>query len=161
MSKKNILTGHVSRVINGVPVILGPGDPAPDWVTNPALLASAATNRVTEERAPASKAKPAEDTRDEGNSAHPADGLDALNIKTLRTVAEDAGLAKSGSKQDLIDRIRATSAVDAPAKSDTEDSDAAIDGDRDQMLAKAADLGIEDADHLTDAELQAALENEE
>lgn len=151
MSKKRILTGHVSRIINGIPVVLGPGDPAPDWVTNPALIATA------EKSAPSADTVP-EATKTEETKA--VDELDALKITQLREVAEQAGVAKSGSKQELIDRIRAKRAADSDSGANSAEAEAA-GGDRDEMLAKAAELGIEDADQFTDDELQAALESQE
>lgn len=153
MSKK-VLTGHVSRVINGVPVILAPGDPAPDWVTNPELLADAPRK--------AAPATPAPPTATAPVTPSVGDGLDALNLKELQEAAEAAEVSKKGSKKEIADRIRAKQAAAEPAATSegAKESDES-NSDRGEMLAKAQELGIEDAEDLTDAELQAALENEE
>src|SRR5690606_33263274 len=78
------------------------------------------------------------------------DPLGGLGIKELRELAVSEGVAKSGSKQEIADRIRAKRAT-------VDDSDPGREG----LVEKAKSLGIEDADDLTDAELQAVLEQEE
>lgn len=152
---KRILNGHVARVIGGVLVTAGPGDAAPDWVTNPALIdapsAEPASTDASQPPAPApSASKPAP-------SDENTDDLSGLGIKELRDLAEATGVAKSGSKSEIADRIRAKRSEAKPQG----DAGAADDEatDRDALVTKATDLGIEDAENLTDDELNAAIES--
>lgn len=152
-NKKRILTGHVARVVAGVLVTAGPGDAAPDWVTNPALIAASEPEptRPAGETPPAStpvaKAKTAEETTTE------KDDLSDLGIDKLRELAEAAGVAKNGKKSEIAARIRAKRAEAAPA------GDAGETEDRDALVTTATELGIEDAESLTDDELTAAIES--
>lgn len=154
MSKKqNILNAHVARLVGGVLVTAGPGDVAPDWVTNTALFESAPeagepvkTPVVAAAPAPTSNAKPAEVT----------DDLSGLGIAELRDLAGTLELAKSGSKQVIAERIRAKRAADV---ADAAEQTASGDEDRDALVAAATDAGVDDADDLTDDELRAAIES--
>ncbi|WP_136057246.1 hypothetical protein [Microbacterium sp. K24] len=151
MSKKqNILNAHVARLVGGVLVTAGPGDVAPDWVTNTALFESAPevgepqeTPLVAAASTPAPKEKPVKVT----------DDLSDLGIAELREIASTLELAKSGSKKEIAERIRAKRSADAAEQAP------AGDEDRDALVAAATDAGIEDADELTDDELRAAIES--
>ena len=152
-NKKRILTGHVARVVAGVLVTAGPGDAAPDWVTNPALIAASESEptppagETPPAGTPASKTKTADETTTE------KDDLSDLGIAALRELAEAAGVAKNGTKAEIAARIRAKRAELAPA------GDAGETEDRDAPVATATELGIEDAENLTDDELTAAIES--
>lgn len=155
-SKKKILTGHVARVIDGTLVALGPGDPAPDWVTNPALFENADEDdggTPTSPPTPASTPAPKTETK---STDTPKDDLSELGIEDLRKLAEAAGVAKSGKKAEIAARIRAKREADAADAGDSGSSDET--GDRAALIEKAAALGIDDADSLTDDELAAAIE---
>lgn len=143
MSKNRILTGHVARVVNGIPVILGPGDVAPSWVTNPALLAEAPAK---------TKQAPKNDTETVSSTG---DELDNLTGKELSALADEVGVAKTGAKREIADRIRAKRAAGA-AETGNDDT-----SDRASLILKVQALGIEDADDLTDAELLSVLEEQE
>ncbi|MFJ4173405.1 hypothetical protein [Microbacterium sp. NPDC089696] len=152
-NKKRILTGHVARVVGGVLVAAGPGDPAPDWVTNPNLIAADDTastdtsgGQTPEPAAPAPKAADAE-----------KDDLSDLGIEALRDLAEKAGVAKSGKKTEIAARIRAKRAAGTPDGNDGAGDDG--NADHDVLVAKATALGVEDAEKLTDDELTAAIES--
>jgi hypothetical protein len=158
-NKKRILTGHVARIVGGVLVTAGPGDIAPDWVTNPALIAadevepSAPSTQTPPTKTAPKTAKP--DAADEEK-----DDLSDLGIEDLRALAVEAGVAKSGKKTEIAARIRAKRAEAKPA-GDAEESNDGETGDRDALVAKATALGIEDAGDLTDDELSAAIESVE
>ena len=158
MSKKKILTGHVARIIDGVLVSAGPGDVAPDWVTNPALFAEGdATPAVVSGVITAEQVEAGSITV-ENPAPSPAstDDLSALGIKELRKLAEEAGVAKSGSKEEIANRLRAKRDADAEAANNDAENDT-----RDELVAKAAALGAEGAENMTDAELAAVVEQGE
>lgn len=143
MSTKNILTGHVHRLENGVLVSYKPGDVAPDWVTNPNILKSADGDPVNQD-----------DTSDaSSDETETGDGLDDLSGDALKEIAEDLGIAKSGSKADVRDRIRAKRAEIAAANNGDDD-----DSDRAALIQKAKELGHEVDDSLSDTELQVLIE---
>lgn len=152
-NKKRILTGHVARVVAGQLVTAGPGDPAPDWVTNPALIATSEPEPTPPagETPPASTPTPKANTADETTAEK--DDLSDLGIAALRELAEAAGVAKNGTKAEIAARIRAKRTESAPA------GDAGETEDRDALVATATELGIEDAESLTDDELTAAIES--
>lgn len=132
MSKHKILTGYVHRLEDGIVKTYGPGDVAPDWVTNPDLIASV------------DAAAPVEDDSPEPEG----DGLDSLGIKELREAAAAAGIAKSGSKADIIARLRAQ-------EPDVED-----DTDHGSLIERAKSLGIDVDDNMSEVELQALIDAE-
>lgn len=136
---KNILTGHVHRLVDGVLESHAPGEPAPDWVTNTELIGVADTTPA--------------DTADTGTTpgVDDGDGLDALSGTELKEVAGELDVAKSGSKADLIARIRAKRAAGA----DNHDDDAA---DRDSLIEQAKALGIEVDENQSEVELQALID---
>lgn len=150
---KRILNGHVARVIGGVLVTAGPGDPAPDWVTNPALIDEPSAEPVGTDAVQAPT--PAPSAPKAAPSAQNTDDLSGLGIKELRDLAEATGVAKSGSKAEIADRIRAKRSEAKPdgVVGDDETSD------RDALVAKATALGVEDAENLTGDELNAAIES--
>lgn len=143
--KKMILTGHVHRLHNGVLESHGPGDVAPDWVTNPDILTDAASDKDEPQSTPAPTAPstPAEPVSD-------GDGLDDLKGDELKNIAGDLGIAKSGSKPELIARIR--------AKREEESEETT---DRDALVAKAKELGFDVDDNLSEVELQALIDSKE
>lgn len=153
MSKKKnkILTGHVHRLHDGVLETYYPGQPAPDWVTNPDLLADAAEHApsaapVTAPAAPAAPAAPSGAPA----AADAGDGLDDLKGDALKDIAKELGIATSGSKPELVNRIRAK-------RAEAEASDSAA-GDRDSLVEQAKALGIEVDENLSEVELQALIE---
>ncbi|WP_295105074.1 hypothetical protein [uncultured Microbacterium sp.] len=153
-NKKRILTGHVARVVAGQLVTAGPGDPAPDWVTNPALIAASEPEPTTPPAAPAPPAgPPAPKAQKADETTSEKDDLSDLGIEKLRELAEAAGVAKNGKKAEIAARIRAKRAESVPA------GDAGESEDRDALVATATGIGIEDAESLTDDELTAAIES--
>ncbi|MFF7293222.1 hypothetical protein ACFY9N_11895 [Microbacterium sp. NPDC008134] len=156
-NKKRILTGHVARIVGGVLVTAGPGDAAPDWVTNPNIIADEAESSAP---APAAQTPPTKTAPKAAKPDEEKDDLSDLGIEDLRALAVEAGVAKSGKKTEIAARIRAKRAEAKPA-GDAEESNDGDTGDRDALVAKATALGIEDAGDLTDDELSAAIESEE
>lgn len=163
---KKILTGHVARIIDGVLVTAGPGDVAPDWVTNPDLIADAGAEESTPEPAGGTPAGDGGNTPPAGAGTPPAGGdgktpegddLDDKKGDELKAIAGDLGVAKSGSKPELIARIRAKRAEQEPA-GDTGD---AGDTAREALVEKAKAAGIDDAEDRTDAELLAVVGQED
>lgn len=146
-SKKNkVLTGYVHRLADGVLESHAPGDPAPDWITNPELLSDAAAAPVVNT------------STDTGNTdGSPAggedtgDGLDAMTGDQLKKLAGELELAKSGSKADLIARIRAKREADAEEANSN-------DADRDSLVEQAKELGIEVDENQSEVELQALID---
>lgn len=146
--KKKILTAHVHRLNGGVLESYAPGQPAPDWVTNPDLLADAAEHTPP----PAPAPTPPEPTGST-EELDAVDGLDDLKGDELKQIAEDLEIAKSGSKPELIARIRAKRAELAA------DAGAGADGDRDSLIEQAKALGIEVDENQSDVELQALIDD--
>lgn len=130
------LTGHVHRLEAGVLVSFQPGDDAPDWVTNPALLTE--TDNAPEDPEDAHVVDP----------VNPVDDVDSLGIHDLRALAEQVGVSKSGKKADIKARIVAKRAE--PVET--------TDPGRDALIEKAKALGIEVDDNWSDIELQVLIE---
>ena len=140
-----ILTKHVHRLNFGVLESHAPGDPAPDWVTNPNAFVEAVKQGDTPSTSTPST--PPADTGDEV-----VDDLTPLKIDGLRTVAGDLGIAKSGSKADLLERIRAKRAADAAENNDNDDTARAA------LIEQARAAGHEVDDSMSDTELQVLIE---
>lgn len=134
MSKK-VLTGYVHRLVDGNLETAASGDPVPDWVTNPAVIGDPTPTEEAVEPTPT----PA----DEKTTAD-------LTHAELKKLAGELGIAKSGSKSDLIARITAASQPEQDV----------TDG-RDALVEKAKAAGVENADELTDVELEAVIEASE
>jgi hypothetical protein len=150
MSKKQkVLTGWVHRLVDGVLESHGPGEPAPDWVTNPDVLAKSAPADVEDSTSTTPPAgKPAGDTAT-------GDDLDDLKADALKELAGTLEIAKSGSKADLIARIRAKrEEVAAGNEPDEDEAHAAL-------VEKAKELGIEVDDNMSDVELQVLIDEKE
>src|SRR5690606_22122018 len=84
------------------------------------------------------------------------DEFSDLGIKELRELAEEAGVAKAGSKEEIANRLRAKRDADSDAGKNDDDS-----ADRAELVAKATAAGIEGAEDMTDAELAAVVEQGE
>lgn len=138
MAKK--LTGHVHRWIDGVLVSLAPGDPVPDWVTNPALIED--DNEV------------AVDTNDGEGDTPKGDDLDDLDLDALKLIAAAEEISKRGSADTIRANIRAKRAGEVPVDED-------VSSDRDSLIAKAVELGITVDDEFTDAELEVLIASAE
>lgn len=135
------LTGYVSRYIDGEYVNLRPGDDAPDWVTNPELLSDDGATAPSDP---------------DGADGEKADDLESLNTDALKKIAAELGVAQTGKKAEIRERIVAKRAeVEADAKA--AESDDTTKG-RDELVARAAELGIEIEDQYTDAEIEALIE---
>lgn len=133
------LTGYVSRYIDGEYVNLRPGDDAPDWVTNPELLSDDDGTTPT--------------TDPDGSDGVTADDLESLNADALKQIAAELGVAQTGKKAEIRDRIVAKRAeLETEAKADDTTKG------RDELVARAAELGIEIEDQYTDAEIEALIE---
>lgn len=144
---KNILNGHVSRLHKGVLETYGPGDEAPEWVTNTALFTTADTAE--------------EDGDDSSEPATDGDGLDDKTGKELADLAEAEGIAKSGSKQVLIDRIRGHRAASSDIALKPVAEDEGLVNDREVLVARAVELGFEVDDNTSEVELQALIDSKE
>lgn len=145
---KKILNAHVHRLHKGVLETYGPGDKAPDWVTNAALFTVAA-NEVSDDTTPTA---PAAD----------GDGLDDLSGKELANIADGEGIAKTGSKKVLIDRIRGHRAAAAGIALTPVAEETGLGNDRDVLVARALELGFDDVDDNTsEVELQALIDSKE
>lgn len=143
MSKnKMILTGYAHRLKDGVLETAKPGDVAPDWVTNPKILAEKSATGPDLETTTAEPTPPA--------PAPTGDDLDGLDGKALKAIADELGVAKNGKLTDITDRIRAKRAESVPEPTD-----------RDALAAKAVELGIEVDDNLSEAELQVLIDSKE
>jgi len=141
-----ILTKHVHRLNFGVLESHAPGDPAPDWVTNP----NAFVEDVKQGDPPTPSSAPTPPAGETGDGV--VDDLTPLKIDGLRSVAGDLGIAKSGSKADLLERIRAKRAADAA------ESNADADGARTALIEQAKAAGHEVDDSMSDVELQVLIE---
>lgn len=143
-----ILTKHVHRLNFGVLESHAPGDPAPDWVTNPNAFVEADKQGDTP---PASteSTPPAGDTSTTGEIV---DDLTELKIDGLKGIAGDLGIAKSGSKAELLERIRAKRAADAADDNGNEDTARAA------LIEQAKAAGHEVDDSMSDVELQVLIE---
>lgn len=152
---KNILNAHVHRLHKGVLETYGPGDEAPDWVTNAALFTTSDT--ATDDDGDTTAAA--------GDTTPPAtegDGLDELTGKALAELAETEGIAKTGSKKVLIERIRGHRAASAGIALTTVAEDTGLLNDRDVLVARAIELGFDDVDDNTsEVELQALIDSKE
>lgn len=135
--KKSILTGWVHRLEEGVLKSYGPGDVAPEWVTNKKILT---TERVKSDDT-------TEPSTDETETT--GDDLDALAGKELKAIADELGVAKNGSLDAIRDRIRAKRDESEP---DDEDAEHAA------LVEKAQALGIDVDENMTDVELQVLIE---
>lgn len=142
--KKNILTGWVHRLEEGVLKSYGPGEVAPDWVDNPKVLATA-TDETKVENVNSDDTK----STSTGQAPDGADDLTDLDGKALRVIADELGVAKNGKLDDIRDRIRAKRA---------ESGDQDDDGDRAALVEKARELGHEVDDSMSDTELQVLIE---
>lgn len=148
MSKKNILTGWVHRLEDGVLKSYGPGDVAPDWVTNPKILTTDAAVKSDDTTPASTDTTPAPPT---GTApAATGDDLDGLAGKELKVIAGELGVAKNGSLDAIRDRIRAKRAESV------EEPDA--DADHEALVEMAKTLGIEVDDAMSDVELQVLIE---
>jgi hypothetical protein len=141
-----ILTAHVHRLHKGVLETYGPGDVAPDWVTNPALFDASAEDNAPEE---------SDDTPSDG------DGLDDMTGKDLAKLAGDEGIATSGSKQVLIDRIRGHRAAGKSIEPAAVAEDTGLVNDREVLVARATELGFEVDENTSEVELQALIDSKE
>lgn len=141
-----ILTKHVHRLHFGVLESHAPGDPAPDWVTNADAFVEAVK---PDDTTPASTAStpPASGTDNEV-----VDDLTDLTLDGLKDVAVDLGIAKSGSKGDLLERIRAKRAADAAENNSNDDTARAA------LIEQARAAGHEVDDSMSDTELQVLIE---
>ncbi|MGF3056151.1 SAP domain-containing protein [Microbacterium sp. YY-01] len=154
MSSK-VLTGHVSRVVNGELEAYGPGDPVPDWVTNQAIISThtveASTVVADDTPTGAGIDSPA------GSSGQPpndeGDGLENLNSKSLKELAKELEIATSGRKDELIERIRAKRAE----QSNEGDPASGDEAEREQFAAKLTELGYEDIDGLDIEDMKAII----
>ncbi|WP_054686464.1 hypothetical protein [Microbacterium sp. No. 7] len=137
---KRILKKYVHVLRDVELVTFAPGDELPDWaadiVTNPDVFATILPTAPAEPT-PAPPA-PAET---------PADDLDALKADELKAIAVDLGIAPKGNKDTLKAAIRA-------ARTTVEEPDA----DHSHLIEKAKELGYEDAETLTEEELEAIVE---
>ncbi len=152
---KNILNAHVHRLHKGVLETYGPGDEAPDWVTNAALFTDpdAATDDGDDTTAAAGGKTP---------PVTEGDGLDDLTAKKLAALAEAEGIAKTGSKTVLIERIRGHRAAAAGIELTPVVEDTGLVNDRDVLVARAIELGFDDVDDNTsEVELQALIDSKE
>ncbi len=152
---KNILNAHVHRLHKGVLETYGPGDEAPDWVTNAALFTTPnAANEDGEDTTPP-----------EGGAATTpvveGDGLDDLTGKQLAELAEAEGIAKTGSKKVLIDRIRGHRAASAGIELTPVVEDTGLGNDREVLVARAIELGFDVDDNTSEVELQALIDSKE
>lgn len=166
---KNILNAHVHRLHKGVLETYGPGDEAPDWVTNTDLFVSDSSLEVIV--AGAINASKLDVGRiDVSKIAANAitvheitgDGLDDLTGKQLADVAETEGIAKTGSKKVLIERIRGHRAASAGIALAPVAEETGLVNDRDVLVARALELGFDDVDDNTsEVELQALIDSKE
>lgn len=138
-----ILTKHVHRLNFGVLESHAPGDPAPDWVTNPSAFVEAVKQGDTP--ATSTPTTPPADTE-------VVDDLTELTLDGLKNVATDLGIAKSGSKGDLLERIRAKRAADAAENNSNDDTARAA------LIEQARAAGHEVDDSMSDTELQVLIE---
>ena len=161
-----ILTGWVHGMVDGTPVSFGPGDPAPDWVHNPALITDSDEATAAEEG----------DAGDDGETTPPAgdagstdqtqgddgDELAGLTLDVLKELATSLNIAKSGNKDDIVDRIRAKRAADAAESAPAgDDGDEGAPAGRAELEERARALSIPFDDDTTDSELEAFIESSE
>lgn len=153
---QRILTGYIHRLEDGVLKTYAPGDVAPDWVTNPKVLAEATP--ASEPSDPPHGTPPAGDA---GKSTDKTDDdLTGLSGKQLADIAGGLGLKKNGSKAELTARIRekrAESATDPAGDGGSGDDE---DARRAALIEKLKSQGHDVDDSLTEAELQALTEEE-
>lgn len=142
MSKKNILTGWVHRLEDGILKSYGPGDVAPDWVTNKKILTTDAPVKSEDTTATSTEKTP--------EPVVTGDDLDGLAGKELKAIADELGVAKNGSLDAIRDRIRAKRAEAEPEPDE--------DADRAALVEMAKTLGLEVDDNMSDVELQVLIE---
>jgi len=151
-------------------VTLVAGDSVPDWaedrVTNPDLFAEKETPSTASEPAPPAGAQQAAP----GSTPPAVDGT----VAELKARAKELGIAQSGSKAELIERITAKLTADAaqaestnePAGSDGSASSDAVtaggsDTERTALEQRAEELGITVEAEWSDEELRTVIEDAE
>lgn len=148
--QKQYLTGTVHRLHEGVLESHYAGEEAPEWVTNPKVLTSTAPSGDESTGTPDGTPPAGQSDKSESDIK---DDLTDLDGKSLKAIAGELGLKQNGSKADLAARIRAKRAESAPAPS-------AEDAERTALIEKLTARGIEVDESLTDAELQALVEED-